>query len=94
MALSPAHRTLVANTPLTISFDSNFGRVEVLNVDGAGGAPIYVSNTGVDPTVGADGFHIVGGAAGAFLEVDDKTSGNTVVKLISAGTPFVSVRGV
>lgn len=92
MAASPAHRTLVAATVTTITFDDNFGWFEVTNVDGADA--VYVSTTGVDPTVAGDGFEVVTAAAGAFAIVQDRTTGNSVVKLISAGTPKVSVRGL
>lgn len=92
MAGSPQHSTLVASTVATFTFDSNYGRVEVMNVDGA--AAVYVSTTGTNPTVAGTGFDVVPAAVGAAVELVDQTSGNTVVKLISAGTPQVSVRGL
>lgn len=92
MAGSPQHLTLAANTAATVTFDTNYGWVEVLNVDGAD--LIYVSTTGADPVVSGTGFHVVPAALGAALEVQDQTVGNTVVKVISAGTPRVSVRGL
>jgi hypothetical protein len=91
VGLNPQHLTLTANMAATVTLDSNYGRVEILNVDGA--AAVYVSNNGVAPTVGGDGFHVLPAVIGA-LELDDKTNGDTVVKLISAGTPKVSVRGL
>ncbi len=92
MAVSPAHATLVADTVTTITFDANFGRVEVLNVDGA--AAVYFRVDGTAPTVAGAGSHVLPAAIGS-LEIADQTSGqNTVVKLISAGTPKVSVRGL
>lgn len=95
MADSPQYFTLVANTVTTCTFTDNFGRIEVLNVDGAGQAPIYISNDGTTPTIAGTGFHVVTGAMGASLVVEDKSpTTNTVVKLVSAGTPKVSVRGV
>lgn len=92
MAASPQHVTLVADTVATLTFDSNFGRVEVLNVDGA--AAVYFRTDGTAPTVAGAGSHVVPAAIGS-VEVSDDTAGqNTVVKLISAGTPKVSVRGL
>lgn len=103
MAAGPLHWTLVANTvkaltvdvadprPGNLSFaDPPKPRVEVLNVDGA--AAVYFTTNGTDPTVGGDGCHVLPAAIGA-VEVNDETAGSTsVVKLISAGTPKVSVR--
>ncbi len=92
MTASPTHSTLVADTVTTVTFDTNFGRVEVLNVDGA--AAVYFRVDGVAPTVAGTGSHVLPAAIGS-LEVADGTSGQaTVVKLISAGTPKVSVRGL
>ena len=91
MVASPYHLTLTANTVAEVDFDANFGRIEVLNVDGA--AAIYVSNDGTAPTVAGAGYHVLPAAIGS-VELPDLTSGNTVVKLISAGTPQVSVRGL
>jgi hypothetical protein len=91
MAGSPQHFTLVADTVTTCTFSSNFGRVEILNVDGA--AAVYISTDGSAPVVGGTGYDVLP-AAICSVEVADQTSGNTVVKLISAGTPKVSVRGL
>ncbi len=92
MAGSPQHATLVADTVATLTFDKNFARIEVLNVDGA--AAIYFRSDGVAPTVAGTGCHVVPAAIGS-VEVDDDTAGQvSVVKLISAGTPKVSVRGL
>lgn len=93
MPASPQHATLVASTVTTLTFDSDFARVEVLNVTGS--AAVYFSVDGSTPTVAGTGFHVVPATIGA-LEVPtpENTGGNTVVKLISAGTPGVSVRGV
>ncbi len=92
MAASPQHGTLVADTVLTLTFDTNFYRVEVLNVDGV--AAVYFTVDGSTPTVAGTGSHVLPAAIGS-LEVADGTSGQgTVVKLFSAGTPKVSVRGL
>lgn len=94
MADNPSHLTLSAGVATTVTFTENFGYVEVLNVDGAGAVPVYFTADGSTPTVGGNGCNIVLGSAGAFLVVADKTSGATVVKVISAGTPKISVRGI
>lgn len=105
MAAGPLHWTLSASTVKTLTVDvadpkpdnvsfatQPKARVEVLNVDGA--AAVYFTTNGVDPTVGGDGCHVLPAAIGS-VEVVDETAGPTsVVKLISAGTPKVSVRGV
>lgn len=90
---STQHVTLVADVVTTVTLAYNFNRVEVLNRDGA--AAVYFRTDGTAPVVGADGTHVLPAAIGA-LEVDDETAngGHTVVKLISAGTPQVSVRGL
>ncbi len=104
MAAGPLHATLVAGvvTSLTLdlpdprqdnlSFTPVPARVEVLNVDGA--AAVYFTITGVDPTVAGNTCHVLPAAIGS-VELSDTTPGaTTVVKLISAGTPKVSVRGL
>lgn len=91
MAASPQHATLVASTVTTLTFNVDFNRVEVLNVDGA--AEVYFTMDGTAPTVGGTGCHVLP-AAIASCEAEPTTSGATVVKLISSGTPKVSVRGL
>lgn len=91
MAASPQHATLVASTVTTLTFDEAYRRVEVLNVDGT--AEVYVTTTGTAPTVGGTGCHVLPAAISS-VEIPVRTWGGTVVKLISAGTPKVSVRGL
>lgn len=106
MAAGPLHATLVASTVTTLtldlvdpvadlaSFETPAGpRVEVLNVDGA--AEVYFTTDGTtEPTVGGNGCHVLPAAIGA-VEVADRTAGATsVIKLISSGTPKVSVRAL
>jgi hypothetical protein len=90
MAGSPQHATLVADTVSTFTFDEDFDNVEVLSVDGA--ALAYFTTDGTTPEVAATGTHILPAAIGG-LVVQPPTGGNTVVKVISAGTPMISVRG-
>jgi hypothetical protein len=105
MAAGPLHATLVANTVTTLTLDlpdpapetlstatPKRARVGVLSV--TGGTEVYFTTNGVTPTVGGDGCHVLPAVISA-LEVDDETAGPTsVIKLISAGTPKVSVRAV
>lgn len=99
------HRTLVADTVETVEIvladpradllsfaDAARPMVEVMSVDGA--ARVYFTTDGEDPTVGGAGCHVLP-AAVCSVEVADETPGGTAtVKLISAGTPLVSVRGL
>jgi hypothetical protein len=90
MAGSPQHVTLTAATVAALSFDDDFNRFEVLNVDGA--AAIYFRFDGEDPDVAETGSHVLPAAIGSVeIQVAPESS---VVKLISAGTPKVSVRGI
>lgn len=91
MAASPQHATLVASTVATLTFDEDFAEVEVTNVDGA--AAVYFRFDGVAPVIAAAGTHVLPAAIGSVIR-KPKTSGPTVVKLISAGTPKVSARGI
>lgn len=93
MAGSPQHATLVAATVTTLTFDStSAGNVEVTNVDGT--APVYFTTDESTPVVAATGTHVVTAGAGAFLQVPLASGDGTtqLVKLISSGTPAVSVR--
>lgn len=87
-----AHRkTLVASTVDTVTFSRDVDMVEVLNLDGA--AEIYFTTDGSTPTVGGANTDVLPAAVNA-VERDVPTSGATVVKLISSGTPMYSVVGV
>lgn len=88
---SPQTVTLVAATVSTITFTRDWNVVEVLNVDGA--EAVYFSVDGSTPTVKGEGFHVLPKGTSS-AEVGVSSEGGTVVKLISAGTPTVSVRGV
>lgn len=91
MAGSPQHVTLVASTVSTLTFDEDFRAVEVLNVDGA--AEVYFTLDESTPVVGATGTFVLPAAIGS-VEIEPPTNRSTVVKLISSGTPKVSVRGL
>ncbi len=97
------HRTLVAASVTEVTFTSpeprgdvaSFEtppttRVEITNVDGSD--RVYFTTDGEDPTVAGQNCHVLPAAIGS-AEVDDETPGtNVTVKMISAGTPLVSVR--
>lgn len=84
------HLTLVAATVATVNFSANASRIEVMSRDGA--AEVFFTTDGSTPTVNGANTICLAAAVGA-VEVADETSGqNTVVKLISVGTPKVSVR--
>lgn len=89
MAGSPQHATLIAATVATLTFDYDAGEVEVVNVTGT--SEVYVRTDGTDPTVGGTGCDVLPAAIG-FVRIKVRTDGPTVVKLISAGTPKVSVK--
>lgn len=91
MAASPQHATLVATTVATMTFDEDFAEFEVTNVDGA--AIVYFRFDGVAPVAAAAGTYVLPAAVGS-IRVKPHTSGVSVVKFISAGTPKVSARGI
>lgn len=85
----PQHVTLVANTVSTINLASRARKVVVVNVDGA--AAVYITVDGNTPTVAGNGAWVLPAAIGT-IEIGQVPGPNpTVVKLISAGTPKVSV---
>lgn len=84
----PQHATLVAATVKTITLAQDANKVNILNVDGA--AAVYVTVNGDAPTVGGDGAWVLP-AAICDLELSVRGAGDTVVRLISSGTPKISV---
>lgn len=86
-----AHLTLTAATVDQVTLPGNYGRVEVLNRDGSD--EIYFTVDGATPTVGGDGTHVLPAQIGAVV-VPSSGRGATVVRLISAGTPAYSIRGI
>jgi hypothetical protein len=90
MTASPTHVTLTANTVTTVTLDNDFKNVEVLNVDGS--AAIYFTVDGTTPTVEGNGCNVLPAAIGALTVWAGRST--DVVKLISTGTPKVSVRGL
>lgn len=87
---SPHHATLVANAVTTFTFPANAGQIIVLNRDGV--AEIYFRSDGTDPVVGADGCDVVPAVIGATTVADGTKGQPSEVRLISAGTPKVTVK--
>lgn len=84
------HVTLTADTVATVTLDRQYNAVEVVNVDGA--AAVYFTVDGSAPAVEGAGTVVLPAAIGG-VEVRPASDNPTVVKLISAGTPKVAVRG-
>lgn len=80
--------TLEAGTVTTVHFPDDVDEIEVLSHDGA--APIYFTVDGTTPVVEGRASRIIPASISA-ATVQPPTAGPTVVKLISAGTPKVSV---
>lgn len=96
MAVTPQHATLVANTVKTMTLDRDYAMIDVCNVDGV--AAIFFTVDGSTPTVGGDGAFQIPAAIGN-LQIAPRNAGAahtgvTVVKLISAGAPAVTVSGL
>lgn len=86
------HVTLVAATVATVDLGVNATRVEVFNRDGAD--EVFFTTDESTPTVAGNNTHALPAAVSS-VEVPDETDGqNTIVKLISPGTPKVSVRAL
>lgn len=84
------HQTLATNTADTVTLDSDYDNVEVLNRATSG--DIYFRVDGTAPTVGGAGSFIV--TPGQALQVSVGSAGNTVVKLISSAATAYSVSGI
>jgi hypothetical protein len=72
----------------TVTFNEDLDRVAILNVSGS--AIVYFTADGSTPQVKGAHCYSVLAALGANT-VMPRTSGPTVVKLVSAGSPVVSV---
>ncbi|MBP2581920.1 hypothetical protein J3A78_002398 [Streptomyces sp. PvR006] len=80
--------TLQPGTVTTIAFPDDVDEVEVLSHDGA--AAIYFTVDGSTPSVEGRGSRVLPAAISS-AQVQPPTAGPTVVKLVSAGSPSVSV---
>lgn len=83
------HGTLTADTVASVDLGVDVGEVDVCNVDGA--AAIYFRVDGTNPTVAGNDSYVIPAALGASARVPVTSDGNTVVKLISVGTPAYSI---
>lgn len=91
---SPRYATLAADVVSTVTFDTDYEQVELLNIDGAAEVSMRVGTTGVaDPVAGDTGVELLPAAIGS-LTLDVHTAGPTVVKLLAASTGRVLVRGL
>jgi len=82
-------KTLTAATVDTVTFDRDCDAVEVYK----DGPAVYFTVDGSTPTVAGNNSYELPGTGEGALEVEVPTSGDTVVKLISSGTPTYSVTG-
>jgi len=99
MTASPTHVTLAAATVATVTLDGVWPWVRVKNLIASAAQPVYFTvgstlNPPADPTVAGNGTF----ACGADISDEEmanvpEQSAPTVVKLISGGTPTISVRG-
>ncbi|MFF3998531.1 hypothetical protein ACFYX8_35145 [Streptomyces cyaneofuscatus] len=80
--------TLAAATVCTIRFPDDVDEIEVLSHDGA--AAVYFTVDGTTPVVEGRGSRVIPAAISS-AQVEPPTAGPTTVKLISAGTPRISV---
>jgi hypothetical protein len=80
--------TLEAGAVCTVHFPDDIDEVEVLSHDGV--AAIYFTVDGTEPAVEGRASRVLPAAISS-AQVEPPTAGPTVVKLISAGTPKVSV---
>jgi len=85
------HGTLVAATVATVTLTVDCRDVEVLNR--TGDAEIFFTVDGSTPTVAGDNTHVLPAQIGSLIVAVPET-GNTVVKLISSGTPSYAVEGI
>lgn len=83
------HNTLVAATATTVTLDQDYSEVSIVH-HGDAADPVYFTVDGAAPTVAGAGTDVV--LSGGYVVTSAPGgSGATVVQLISAGTPTVSV---
>lgn len=80
---------LTASTVETVVFQGGLGKVTVINLDGTG--TLYFTTDGTTPTVAGAHCYVMPAVIGA-LTVPVASNGPNTVKVISSGTPTVSVQ--
>jgi hypothetical protein len=80
---------LAAGVVDTVTFADDLDEVTVIGLDGS--AAVYFTLDGSTPTVGGANTYVLPAAVGT-AAFEPATSGHTVVKLISAATPTISVQ--
>ena len=80
--------TLAAGQVATIHFPDDVNEIEVLSHDGA--AAVYFTVDGTTPVVEGRGSRVIPAAISS-AQVEPPTAGPSIIKLISAGTPRISV---
>lgn len=90
MAQSAKHVTTTANTAQTVTLNSDYQTVDVINVSGA--SAIYCRSDGVNPTVKGDDCDVVVAGVGAFTTLD-APGNNTEVRIITPAVCDVAVVG-
>ncbi|GGM75644.1 hypothetical protein GCM10012275_52930 [Longimycelium tulufanense] len=80
--------TLSANVETDVQFADDLVAVEVLSHDGA--AAVYLTVDGSAPAVEGDNCHVLPAVVGA-IQLEPPTYTGTRVRMISAGTPTLSV---
>lgn len=81
-------KTLAANIVDTVTFPRDLDQVEVLS-DGA--AALYFTVDGSTPTIAGQATYELPAGIKSKRTVTVRSAGNTVVKLLSTGTPKYSV---
>lgn len=93
---SPQSATLVENTVTTLTFTevTTTPRTARVTVEGDSSSRVYFRTDGTDPVIDAAGCHVLLGGQPGRKDVPIVGVGSSytaTVKLISAGTPFVTV---
>lgn len=81
--------TLTANTVEVVAFSEDLDEITIVALDGT--AAVYITVDGRTPTVGGAATRVMPAAIGT-MTLKDRITGPSVVKLISSGTPKVSVQ--
>ena len=88
-ALAKHAFTMVASTVDTVAFADDLDEITIISLDGA--AEIYFTVDGSTPTVAGANTRVMPAALGE-VTLKDRRTGGSIVKLISSGTPKVSVQ--